>query len=65
MNKHKLCLIYNPVARGEKARLLDSELHFIAQEVTILGSKKSGDGESLESPSGLPSLPGEIVNRVT
>ena len=39
MNKHKLCLIYNPAARGEKARLLDSELHFIAQEATILGSK--------------------------
>jgi diacylglycerol kinase family enzyme len=47
MDKHKLCLIYNPVARGEKARLLGSKLHFIAQEATILGSKKSGDAGSL------------------
>ena len=47
MDKSKLCLIYNPAARGEKARLLDSKLRSIANEATIFRSRKPGDAKLL------------------
>jgi diacylglycerol kinase (ATP) len=47
MDKRKLCLIYNPAARGEKARLLDSKLRSFAQDATIFGSEKPGDAKRL------------------
>lgn len=47
MDKRKLCLIYNPAARGEKARMLDSRLRTFARDATIFGSEKPGDAKRL------------------
>jgi diacylglycerol kinase (ATP) len=47
MDKRKLCLIYNPAARGEKARMLNSKLRSFAQDATLFGSEKPGEARRL------------------
>jgi diacylglycerol kinase (ATP) len=47
MDKRKLCLIYNPAAKGEKARSLLAHLQSMAASATLLESQNPGDAKSL------------------
>jgi len=47
MDKRKVCIIFNPGARGDKARLLEAELREFAGEMPIFASSEPSSIEAL------------------
>jgi diacylglycerol kinase family enzyme len=47
MDKGKLCIIFNPAAKGERARLLETKVAALAETSKMFCSSQPGDAERL------------------
>jgi diacylglycerol kinase (ATP) len=47
MDKQKVCIIFNPAAKGEKARSLENRIRVLSKGVRLWQTEKQGEAEVL------------------